>query len=81
MAPNVTRLSLGSGQRAWPKPLSLAQPVLNAKLGEGFEIAVGGEKCRVHRAGQRDLHHVDLRQDPAPGPQIMVDLGIERSDR
>jgi len=57
------------------------QPILDTKLGEGFEIAIGGEKCCIHRSGQRGEEHVDLRQHPAAGPQVMVDFGIEGSDR
>ena len=57
------------------------QPILDTEFGEGFEIAVGGEKSCIHRSGQRDEEHVDSRQHPAAGPQVMVDFGIEGSDR
>jgi hypothetical protein len=37
-----------------------SEPVLYSEIGEGIEVVVGRENCRVHRAGQRGEQDVHL---------------------
>ena len=53
----IVRFLFGAGEAgdvaefgASPQSLRSIQPILDAKLEEGFEIAVGSENRRIHRA-------------------------------